>query len=68
MVFDSILTRRKAKLSPGDLVEIDGRPVRLKVHASARRVSLRLDSAGPGQGATATLTLAAAPMEHALAA
>jgi two-component system, OmpR family, sensor kinase len=30
--------------------------------------SLRLDSAGPGQGATATLTLAAAPMEHALAA
>ena len=45
MVFDSILTRRKAKLSPGDLVEIDGRPVRLKVHASARRVSLRLDSA-----------------------
>ena len=45
MVFDSVLTRRKATLSPGDVVEIDGRPVRLKVHASARRVSLRLDSA-----------------------
>lgn len=30
--------------------------------------SLRLDSAGPGQGATATLTLAAAPEERALAA
>jgi predicted metal-dependent hydrolase len=44
-MFDSVLTRRKAKLAPGDLVEINGRPVRLKVHASARRVSLRLDSA-----------------------
>jgi predicted metal-dependent hydrolase len=44
-MFDSVLTRRKAKLSPGDVVEIDGRPVRLRVHASARRVSLRLDSA-----------------------
>ncbi|HTK36081.1 MAG TPA: YgjP-like metallopeptidase domain-containing protein [Caulobacteraceae bacterium] len=42
-MFDSVLTRRKARLSPGDLVQIDGRPVRLKVHASARRVSLRLD-------------------------
>ena len=45
MVFDSILTRRKAKLSPGDVVEINGWPVRLRVHARARRVSLRLDTA-----------------------
>ena len=41
-----ILFRRSApRLSSGDLIEVDGRPVRLAVHGSARRVSLRLDTA-----------------------
>jgi predicted metal-dependent hydrolase len=42
-MFDSL--KRKAKLVPGDLIEVAGRPVRLAVHARARRVSLRLDAA-----------------------
>jgi predicted metal-dependent hydrolase len=42
MLFDS-LTRR-TRLASGDVVEVAGRPVRLRVHASARRVSLRLDT------------------------
>jgi predicted metal-dependent hydrolase len=33
------------RLAPGDLIEVGGRPVRLAVHARARRVSLRLDAA-----------------------
>jgi len=32
------------KLGHGDLIEVDGRPVRLKVNARARRISLRLDA------------------------
>jgi predicted metal-dependent hydrolase len=44
MRLDSLL-RPKTKLAAGDLIEIDGRPVRLAVHARARRVSLRLDTA-----------------------
>ena len=64
MVFDSILTRRRAKLAAGDLVEIDGRPVRLRVHASARRVSLRLDVARREVVATAP---SARRLEDALA-
>lgn len=47
MVFDSLPFRRARRpaLAHGDLVEVDGRPVRLRVHARARRVSLRLDAA-----------------------
>ena len=40
-----MLFHRAARLASGDLIEVDGRPVRLAVHARARRVSLRLDSA-----------------------
>jgi predicted metal-dependent hydrolase len=40
-----MLFHRAARLAPGDLIDVDGRPVRLAVHARARRVSLRLDSA-----------------------
>lgn len=36
----------KPKLAHGDVVEIEGVPVRLKVHARARRVSLRVDARG----------------------
>jgi predicted metal-dependent hydrolase len=43
MLFDSL--KRAPKLAPGDLIEVAGRPVRLAVHAKARRVSLRLDTA-----------------------
>ena len=32
------------KLGHGDLISVDGRPVRLKVNARARRISLRLDA------------------------
>jgi predicted metal-dependent hydrolase len=32
------------KLGNGDLIEVDGRPVRLRVNARARRISLRLDA------------------------
>jgi predicted metal-dependent hydrolase len=32
------------KLGHGDLIEVEGRPVRLKVNARARRISLRLDA------------------------
>jgi predicted metal-dependent hydrolase len=32
------------RLSSGDLVEVEGRPVRLRVNARARRISLRLDA------------------------
>ena len=40
------LFRRSApRFASGDLIEVDGRPVRLAVHGSARRVSLRLDTA-----------------------
>ncbi len=42
-MFDSL--KRKPKLAAGDLIEVAGRPVRLAVHARARRVSLRLDTA-----------------------
>ena len=45
MPFDSLFRARKPRLAAGDLVEVEGRPVRLKVHARARRVSLRLDPA-----------------------
>jgi predicted metal-dependent hydrolase len=45
MLFDSPRARRTPRLASGDLVEVDGRPVRLRVEARARRVSLRLDSA-----------------------
>jgi predicted metal-dependent hydrolase len=34
----------KPRLDHGDQIEIDGLPLRLRVHASARRISLRLDS------------------------
>jgi predicted metal-dependent hydrolase len=37
------LLRRTPRLQPDDVVEIDGRPVRLAVQPRARRVSLRLD-------------------------
>ncbi len=43
MLFDSL--KRKPGLAPGDLIEVAGRPVRFAVHARARRVSLRLDTA-----------------------
>lgn len=33
------------RLTAGDLIEVDGRPVRLAVNARARRISLRLDVA-----------------------
>jgi predicted metal-dependent hydrolase len=39
------LFRTTPRLSAGDLIEVGGRPVRLAVHARARRVSLRLDAA-----------------------
>jgi predicted metal-dependent hydrolase len=39
MLFKSI----NAAPAPGDVVEVAGRPVRFKVHASARRVSIRID-------------------------
>jgi predicted metal-dependent hydrolase len=39
MVFRSV----SGAPAPGDLVEIAGRPVRLKVHQAARRVSVRID-------------------------
>lgn len=39
------LFRTAPRLAPGDLIEVAGRPVRLAVHARARRVSLRLDAA-----------------------
>jgi predicted metal-dependent hydrolase len=44
MGLDSLF-RARAKLVAGDLIEVGGRPVRLAVHARARRVSLRLDTA-----------------------
>ena len=44
MRLDSLFAR-PARLNAGDLIEVDGRPVRLAVHARARRVSLRLDPA-----------------------
>ena len=34
----------KPRLDHGDQIEIDGLPLRLRVHAGARRISLRLDS------------------------
>ncbi len=41
------------RLAPGDLIEVEGRPVRLRVHGRARRVSLRLDVASREVIATA---------------
>jgi predicted metal-dependent hydrolase len=38
------LFRTAPRLAPGDLIEVAGRPVRLTVHARARRVSIRLDA------------------------
>ncbi len=35
---------RTPSLTPGDLIEVAGAPVRLKVNARARRVSLRIDA------------------------
>lgn len=35
---------RTSSLTPGDLIEVAGAPVRLKVNARARRVSLRIDA------------------------
>lgn len=43
MVFRSLVRSPVPSPAAGDLVEVAGRPVRLKVHASARRVSLRVD-------------------------
>lgn len=40
-----LLFRTSPRLAAGDLIEVAGRPVRLAVHARARRVSLRLDAA-----------------------
>lgn len=36
---------RSSSLTPGDLIEVAGAPVRLRVNARARRVSLRIDAA-----------------------
>lgn len=47
MSLRALLSPRSAarpKLLHGDLVEVGGQPVRLRVHASARRISLRLDT------------------------
>ena len=39
------LFRTAPRLASGDLIEVAGRPVRLAVHARARRISLRIDAA-----------------------
>jgi len=39
-----MLFRPSARLAHGDVIQVDGRPVRLTVQARARRVSLRLDA------------------------
>ena len=38
-----LFRRAPQRLQPGDLIEVDGRPVRLTVNGRARRISLRLD-------------------------
>ena len=43
MSLRTLLTPRP-RLDHGDRIEIDGLPLRLRVHAGARRISLRLDS------------------------
>ena len=47
MLFDSLRPARPRPpaLAHGAVVEVEGRPVRLKVHPRARRISLRLDRA-----------------------
>lgn len=41
----SLFAKLAPRLAPGDLIEVEGLPVRLAVHGGARRVSLRLDTA-----------------------
>lgn len=49
----SALFRRAPALADGQVVEVGGRPVRLRVNARARRVSLRVDAARREATATA---------------
>jgi predicted metal-dependent hydrolase len=55
----ALFSSRKAIYKPGDEFEVDGHPVRLRVHGSATRISLRLD-------ARERLVVATAPSERRL--
>lgn len=58
------MTLFEGRLKAGDLVEVDGAPVRLTVNPRARRLSLRLDAA---KGEVVAVAPTARALPHALA-